>query len=360
MTKILFVGLHRPFRSASQRFRFEMYMDYFQANGFQIEHLHLIDEKDDRIFYRAGNYFGKLKILLKSIIKLWKYSSQKKYDIVFVQREAFMLGTAFFEKRFAQHSKLIFDFDDAIWKMNVSEGNKSLAFLKNPSKTAEIIQIADMVFAGNQFLANYALQFNSNVKVVPTAVDLEEYQKIPCTNKNAVRIGWIGSPTTIPYLQIVIPAFRILKQKYGNQIEFRIVGDPHFRVENLEIQAIPWKKEEEVKELSCFDIGIMPLTDDEWSKGKCGFKGLQYMAFEVPAIMSPVGVNLEIIQEGVNGFLAQNTEEWIQKISLLVDNPELRKTLGLAGRKTVEKKYSKQVWQNKIIEYFHEVLKNKP
>jgi len=356
MRRILFVGIHRPFRSASQRFRFEMYMDYFQANGYQIEHLHLINENDDKIFYQPGHYFDKFKILIKSILKLWKYSSKKDFDIVFVQREAFMLGTSFFEKRFAKHSKLIFDFDDAIWKMNVSEGNKSLAFLKNPNKTAEIIQTADMVFAGNQFLANYALQFNSNVKVVPTTIDLEEYQKIPCHKNDVIRIGWIGSPTTAPYLNLVIPVFEILKKKYNEKVEFRIVGDAHFKVENIDIHSVEWKKENEVQELSCFDIGIMPLTDDEWSKGKCGFKGLQYMAFEVPTVMSPVGVNTEIIQDGINGFLASDTNEWLEKLSILIENPELRKKLGKQGFNTVEKKYSKQVWQDQYLKYFEEVL----
>ncbi len=356
MKKILFVGIHRPFRSASQRFRFEMYMDYFQSNGFQIEHLHIINEQDDKIFYKPGHYFEKLKILLKSITKLWRYSSKKDYDIVFVQREAFMLGTAFFEKRFKNHSKLIFDFDDAIWKMNVSEGNKSLSFLKNPSKTAEIIKIADLVFAGNNYLAEYALRYNPNVKVVPTTVDLEEYQKIPCPNKDAILIGWIGSPTTIPYLDLVIPAFKILRQKYGSKIQFRVVGDPNFKVNDLDIQSVAWKKEEEVKELSCFDIGVMPLTDDEWSKGKCGFKGLQYMAFQVATIMSPVGVNLEIIQDGENGYLASSTDEWVDKISLLIDNPELRQRVGQSGFNTVQQKYSKQVWQNRYIEYFNSLF----
>lgn len=357
MKKILFVGIHRPYRSASQRFRFEMYMDYFQSKGYIIEHLHLINEQDDKIFYQSGHYWSKFKILIKSIVKLWKYSSQKKYDIVFVQREAFMLGTAFFEKRFAKKSKLIFDFDDAIWKMNVSEGNKSLAFLKNPNKTAEIIQIADMVFAGNDYLAAYALRYNANVKVVPTTVDVEEYKKIPCIKDNKIRIGWIGSPTTSTYLSLVIPAFKFLKQKYRDKIEFRVIGDPNFQVEDLDIHSVAWKKEEEVQELSCFDIGIMPLTDDEWSKGKCGFKGLQYMAFEVPTIMSPVGVNIQIIHEGINGFLASTAEEWIEKISFLIENPELRKMIGIEGRKTVEAKYSKQVWQEKYVQYFDELLK---
>ncbi|MBL0049522.1 MAG: glycosyltransferase family 4 protein [Bacteroidetes bacterium] len=355
MKSILFLTLHRPDRSPSQRFRFEQYLEFLQANGFLVEHFYLLNERDDKLFY-SHNALGKIKILITSVFKLYsKYRSTKKDTIVFVQRECFMLGSAYFEKLFRNKCKLIFDFDDSIWLQNVSDKNKLWSFLKNPSKTSHIIQMANCVVAGNQYLADYALRFNKNVTIIPTTIDTAEYYFVKENQKpkDTVCIGWSGSVTTIQHFQYVVGALLLLKKKYGDKIYFKVIGDGSFKHKELNIAGLPWKKASEINDLAEIDIGIMPLPDDEWASGKCGLKGLQYMSLGIPTIMSPVGVNSEIIKDGENGFLAQDDNEWVAKLSRLIESPELRSGIGLQGRKSVVEKYSVEANKNHYLQLFN-------
>ncbi len=340
MKKIYFLTLHRPNRSPSQRFRFEQYVSFLQQNGFETRHLFLLSPSDDKLFY-SSNVLSKVWILIKSTFFLLKsYWSVELDSLVFVQRECYMLGTAFFEKLFASKCKLIFDFDDAIWLQNVSDANKKFSFLKNPNKTKEIIQVSRLVIAGNQYLANYAKQYNSNVHVIPTTIDTDYHKPSAEKKKNGeLIIGWTGTHSTVKYIYLIMPVLQKIKAKYSNVL-FKVICEDEFRIEELAITTTAWSSEREIEQLSDIDIGIMPLPDDEWTKGKCGFKGLQYMAMQAPAVMSSVGVNAEIIQHGVNGFLAHTDEEWFDILCQLIDSEVLRKTIGEAGRKTILEKYS--------------------
>jgi glycosyltransferase involved in cell wall biosynthesis len=358
MKKILFGVLHRPDRSPSQRFRFEQYLNYLKENGYDYEYSYLIRQEDDKVFYGKGNYWKKFLILFRSVLKRWsELRKAKSYDLFFVQREAFMLGTTFFEKGISKKTKMIFDFDDSIWLQVVSDGNKSLGFLKDASKTQKLIKYAHLIFAGNEYLAKFARQFNSNVVIVPTTIDTDEYKRIPQPASDKVCVGWSGSFTTIEHFEFAIPALLKIKEKYGEKVCFKVIGDGNYRHEELNITGLPWIKKDELQELSGIDIGIMPLPDTEWANGKCGLKGLQYMALEIATIMSPVGVNTEIIQDGENGFLADATDEWVEKISILIEDSELRKKLGAAGRQTVLDKYSVYSQRDNYIKYFNELTK---
>lgn len=360
MKRILFVAMHRPERSPSQRFRFEQYLDYLRQNGFDSDYSYLIDAADDKVLYSPGNYLGKLGIFLKSSAKrLGNVLSLGKYDIVFIQREAFMLGTTLFEKLFARSSaKVVFDFDDSIWR-NQGEAvgaNSNLLFLKNPDKTKDIIAASDLIFAGNEYLADYARRFNKNVVIVPTTIDTTEYQHVPVPpHPGRVCVGWSGSFTTIEHFETALPALRQLKAKYGERVYFKVIGDGSYRNEELGIVGLPWRKDTEIADLSEIEIGLMPLPDTEWAKGKCGLKGLQYMALEITTLMSPVGVNSTIIQDGVNGYLADQPEEWVAKISTLIDNEALRLEMGRAGRQTVVDHYSVLSERDHYLALFREL-----
>ncbi|MGP8216961.1 MAG: glycosyltransferase family 4 protein [Bacteroidia bacterium] len=359
MKKILFITSHRRNRSPGQRFRFEQYYEYLEQNGFKCDVSYIISANDDIYLYRKGKYFKKFIIVLKSIWKRFKdLKRANDYDIIFIYREALLIGSTFFERRFRKtEAKLVFDFDDSVWLYDTSEANKRFEWLKNPGKTARLIELSDMVFAGNQYLADYALQYNGNVKIVPTTIDTEEYKRDTSVKKeDSICIGWTGSITTIKHFEFAAPILRILKEKYGNRISIKVIGDRNYVHKGLGIQGLPWNKENEIKELSTFDIGIMPLPNDKWSKGKCGLKGLQYMALEIPAIMSPVGVNSDIIQDGVNGFLADTPEEWIDKMSRLIEDKFLREKIGKEARKTVIEKYSKEAQKGNYLKYFNEIL----
>lgn len=340
--KILFLVAHRPGRSPGQRFRFEQYLKYLESSGFQYQISYLISEKDDAIFYGKGRWFSKVRIVLKSILRrIVDLQRAAEYDAVFLYREAIMLGTAIFEKALKRRGvKVVLDFDDSIWLNDTSDGNRSLSWLKNPSKTSTLVALSDLVIVGNKYLHDWAAKYSNNVHIIPTTIDTSYYlaQKKPVGSP--VCIGWTGSSTTLKHLRLSLPVLRQLQIKYGQTVCFRVICDTPLETDLPQLQNVKWSARSEVEDLMAIDIGIMPLPDDAWSKGKCGFKGLQYMALEIPAVMSPVGVNTEIVSDGQNGFLAASDQEWFQKLSQLIESAELRARLGRAGRQTVVDRYS--------------------
>jgi glycosyltransferase involved in cell wall biosynthesis len=360
MPKILFIAAHRPNRSPSQRYRFEQYFSFLKANGYDCELSSIIEEIDDKYFYSPGHFLKKFIFTIKSAIKRLKdVKRANNFDIIFVQREAFMTGSTFFEKQFAKSkAKLVFDFDDSIWLMDTSNANKKWEWMKSSKKTGEIISVSNLVFAGNKYLFDYAKKFNQNVKIIPTTIDTTIFQrKDEYKNNEKICIGWSGSITTIKHFEEATTILKKVKNKYGDKVYFKVMGDDTYENKELNIKGLSWTSETEIDIISSFDIGIMPLPNDQWVKGKCGLKGLSYMALEVPTIMSAIGVNTEIITDGVNGFLATTEEDWINKISILIDSFELRIKIGLNGRKTVEEKYSLQSQKNNYLNSFNELLK---
>ena len=251
MPKVLYIASHRKDRSPSQRFRFEQYMDFLKANGFDYHFSYLISEKDDKIFYQPGNVFNKLRIFLKSAYKRWRDvidENIRHYDIVFIQREAFMTGSTFFERKFKKSkAKIIFDFDDAIWHLDISEANRKFHWLKNPGKTGTIIAMSDLIFAGNSYLADFARKFNEHVVIVPTTIDTDEYRKMPLPANPSIVIGWSGSITTIKHFEFAVPFLKILKQKYGEKISVKVIGDETYTNSELSVRGIAWNKRDEVK-----------------------------------------------------------------------------------------------------------------
>lgn len=366
MPSVLIIADHRFNRSPSQRYRFEQYLNFFAANGFKWELSEIITEKDDKLFYHPGNYFKKGWILFKSLfIRLNDLKRAKQFDVVFIQREALLLGSSFFEKQFFKRSKVVFDFDDSIWLLDTSPENKKFEFLKNADKTKINIAHAHCVISGNTYLANYAQQFNPNTIIIPTTIDTDFH--IPKSElRNSVNaaeagkkivIGWSGSISTLKHFELVIPALKEIQVKYPNQVEIHVIGQGSYSHPELKIISKNWDSKTEVDDLNCFDIGIMPLPNDEWVKGKCGLKGLSYMACGVATIMSNVGVNAEIIKHGENGFLVNNQQEWVQYLSQLIEDANLRHKIGSAGRQTVVKNYSVNAHKHRYLEVLNSLIK---
>lgn len=358
MRKVLFLIHNRKDRSPGQRFRFEQYLDFLETNGYNCVLSPLLNEKDDKIFYGKGKIIQKVWIVLKGAFKRYAdLRRAKDFDIIFIFREAFFTGSYYFEKKISKKGKkVIFDFDDAIWIDNVSNSNKSFAFLKDASKTSNIINLSDLVFAGNEYLKSYASQFNVNIVVIPTTIDTNEYRPVKVATQNKVVIGWSGSITTIQHFEYAVAVLKKIKNKYVDKIEIKVIGDANYVNAELEIKGLGWNKTTEISDLCSFDIGIMPLPNDEWAKGKCGLKGLQYMALEVPTIMSPVGVNTEIIENGINGFLATTENDWIERLSDLIESKELREKIGKSGRQTVVEKYSVEANKQKYLDAFNQLF----
>lgn len=358
MPRILFVTQHRTDRSPGQRFRYEQYLDALQADGWDYDLSPIVSAEDDKILYSRKNYLAKARFLRRCHqIRRRDVERMNDYDVIFIYRGALMTRGIRYEKLLRQsRAKLIFDFDDAVWLLKVSDANRRFGWMKDPGKTSRLIGMSDQVFAGNEYLANYARGFNRNVIVMPTTIDTDEYLPRQRRADGPVVIGWSGSITTIEHFQFAVPVLKAIKEKYGDRVTFRVIGDSNFRMPELGIEGLPWRKETELEDLWAVDIGIMPLPNDEWAQGKCGLKGLQYMALGIPTLMSPVGVNSKIITPGKDGFLPSGMEEWISQLSRLIEDEELRRTMGDAARNTVVQEYSRKAWEQRYVGYYNALI----
>ena len=349
--RILFIVPY-PIEGPSNRLRVSQFLPYLKENGILYKVRPFIFSGFYRILYSKGNYIKKVIFFLWSLLgRFTDIIRSLKYDIIFIHREACPLGLPFFEwAAYKFKKRIIFDFDDAIYLNNRSRSNNLIDYFKDSSKTAYIIKISDRVIAGNKFLSDFAIKFNKNVEIIPTCVDTDNYNNNDAEKRrDALTIGWIGSATTVEYLNELRNVFTGLAKKYP-YLNFKIIGG-EFKINGFHaITNKRWRLEDEVLDLRSIDIGIMPMPDSDWARGKCGFKALLYMSMQIPCVCSPVGVNKEIIQDGINGFLALSEDEWIDKISHLIDDEDLRKKIGRAGRKTVEEKFSVKVNAPKYLD----------
>jgi glycosyltransferase involved in cell wall biosynthesis len=326
------------FNTASSRFR-----GYFVANELEKQgYIVKVNPSIVPTYPLIKPWYSKLILNLANFLKKFTELLQtRKDDIIYVQKSIFAYSPAiheWFAKKILKR-KLIFDFDDAI-------------FLLKPKRTCAIVKMADAVIVGSHHLKEYAVKYNKNVFQIPTCIDTSVHKPAPRKENPNIVIGWIGSFSTLPYLSLLVKPFKALGQKCD--AEFRIIGAneyeegvPNFK--NVSVKLIDWNLSTEWQELAKFDIGVMPLFDTDWERGKCAFKALQYMTMGIPAICSDVGEARYIIEDGINGFLCKTETEWLNKLSLLVGNKKLRTELGNNGRKTAEEKYDLETNTQKLI-----------
>ena len=333
----------------SSRFRVLNYLPFLQQAGISCTVLASYPEKYEHIPWLGY----RLSYLLKRITRYlhYLYACLRPFDLIFIEREIFDIPAYDMELLFLNRpAKCVLDIDDAI-------------FLRYPEKFQVLAEKVDLLIAGNQNLCEVAHKYNDRVRLLPTSVitgkyPLKDFSQPPTTKPV---IGWTGLDTNIPNLKLVVPALNRLAEKY----EFTLciisaTPEPiaELELEGVEVRHLVWSPETEYQDLSAFDIGIMPLADDEWSRYKCGLKLLQYMALGIPAVASPVGVNAEIIEQGENGFCADSTEAWFTSLEQLLTSPELRKQIGLSGRKTVEEEFDTERNSQRLIQFLEETLEN--
>jgi glycosyltransferase involved in cell wall biosynthesis len=342
--KILFLIPYPLYESPSQRFRFEQYLEILSASGYRCSFQSFLDSQNWQLFFKSGNSIYKAFILARGFCRrffiLFKVSS---FDFIFVHREATPLGPPIIEWIIAKvlRKKLIYDFDDAIWLTDRKNESFLLRNLKARWKVKAICRWSYKVSCGNSYLQHYAGLFNSAAIYNPTTIDtnLHRAEGLAAKGINYITIGWTGSHSTLKYLEDLEPVLKELEEKRKN-IRILVIADKRPTMKLTSLEFIPWSKQTEVTDLLKIDIGIMPLPDDEWSKGKCGFKALQYMAIERPAIVSNVGANVQIVDQGLNGFLCTTHQEWMKALITLIDDEPLRLQMGRAGKKKVEDHYS--------------------
>jgi glycosyltransferase involved in cell wall biosynthesis len=341
--KILFLAPYPLRSSPSQRFRFEQYFKALGADGHSYVFQSFLSSTGWKNIYSKGRQVQKAWAIVSGFLRrLVVLPKALNSDVVFIHRELTPLGPPIFEWLIAKGfgKKIVYDFDDAIWLTDRKNESWFGRMLRWRSKVAMICRWSAVVSCGNEFLCGYARNYNLNVRYNPTTIDLNYHKLMDQRRTNdEIIIGWTGSHSTLKYLDSIVPVIRQLEKKYSKLI-FEVIADQKPDLDISSLRFIPWKEETEIEDLSTIDIGIMPLPDDEWSKGKCGFKLLQYMSLEKASIASPVGVNTAIITNGIDGLICNDANEWIEAIGKLIDDANLRRQLGEAGRRKVETSYS--------------------
>ncbi len=309
------------------RFRVEQYFPYLIA--------HQVEPKWQPL---SGSWRDRLIL----------YRQLPSFNVVCIQRRLLSPFEFYWVRK--KSSKVLFDLDDAI--MYRSSSSPRPHSLSRWLKFRGMVKGSDAMTVGNQFLKNEVLKVDRQKKVfvIPTCIDTNLYpKKKRISNCQEIILGWIGTKGNLKYLKKLERVFETIRQRFP-QAKLKIVSNDFYDSSHLSTIKKPWKLEEENEDLISFDIGLMPLNDDLWSRGKCGLKIIQYLSVGVPAVCTPVGINSDIIKDGENGFWATNDQEWVDRLTTLIQNQELRYQMGLKGIETVEREYSLGVTSEK---FFH-------
>lgn len=337
---------------ASSRYRSMQYLPSLDTAGLSYSVNPLFDD-----VYLAHKYaHGRARfghVLCAFARRLWVVLKVPRSAVVVIEYELLPWFPAVLERWLAWRGcRMVVDYDDALFHQYDAHPNPWVRRLLG-RKIATVMRLANTVVAGNAYLADYARRVGAlRVEVIPTVIDLARY---PVKNaaqdvaggSRVLTIGWIGSPSTARYLQDI--ALALAQVCRDGRARVRLVGSGPVELPDVPVEVVDWREVTEVEEIRSFDVGIMPLPDEPWARGKCGFKLIQYMACGLPVVASPVGVNAEIVEDGTNGFLAKEQSEWVVALERLMNDATLRRCLGLEGRKKVEEQYCLKVTAPRLV-----------
>jgi glycosyltransferase involved in cell wall biosynthesis len=319
---------------ASSRYRLFQFVPALREAGFHVVVSPLFDDTYLANQYRDGR--GRLRDYARALrARLAAIGRMGRFDLVVVEKELVPYCPALVEARILTGPYVV-DYDDAIFHQ-YDQHPSPLVRRALGDKIAVLMRRSRLVVAGNRYLGAYASRAGApRVEILPTVVDLDRYTMAQPKDGACFTIGWIGSPHTAKYLTPLAPA--LSRVCAGGRARVVLIGAGEARLPGVPVEVLPWSEATEVRDMNTFDVGIMPLTDTPWERGKCGFKLIQYMACGLPVVASPVGVNTEIVDEST-GCLAASTAEWTASLEALRDDVDLRRRMGAAGRKKVEDRY---------------------
>lgn len=339
---------------SSSRVRFFQYIPYLCSVGWTVEVDSLLSDA-----YLHQLYSNKKRNLglvftsyLRRIVQLLRNTS---FDIIWIEKELWQWAPAWFENYILRNNqnRYILDYDDAIFH-NYNRHRNSVVRMIYANKIKNIMGGSYCIFAGNEYIANYARAAGAKmVEIIPSVVDMNRYGKGALSEKNnrgVFTIGWIGSPSTSKYLKVIEEPLRLLSKSHP--IELQVIGSADAQLSGFPVRYIDWSEETEVENIQHFDVGVMPLLNSPWECGKCGFKLIQYMACGKPVIASPVGVNKEIVDEDVNGYLAETSLDWFNALKRLCEDHDKAQKMGFRGRERVNQSYSLDATAPRIHEIF--------
>ena len=346
-----------PGTTPSQRFRIEQWTGTLEHLGIRVRLAPFADARLMSLLHQPGRAVDKVAGMIAGFMRqAGNVATAGRADAILIHRAACLAGPALLERALTRWRKpIVFDFDDAIYLRHTSGANGLFDWLKFPGKTATLCRLSSLVVAGNEYLAAYARRQNPRVVVVPTSIDTDLYAPAGREVRSGrVTIGWTGSTTSLTYLEAFAPILRGLLAR--RDVEIRVQSNRQPVLSGVPAVWHPWSPDTEIQEIRRYHIGIKPMPDDSWARGKCPMKELQYMALGVPAVCSAVGTSVEVIRNGENGFLAANRDQWLEHLTRLVDDAALRRTIGLAGRQTVEDRYSMRKCASRFAEALRSVV----
>src|SRR5262245_24596317 len=364
-----------PIEAANTRYRVYQFLPYLESRGIECEIAPFISSGLFHDLYMRGRTVRKAVGMARSAFgRVADVMRARRVDVVCLSREAMLFGPPVIEWLISKVARrpIVFDFDDAVFVSYVSPTyGRFASWLTCPSKWSRILAMSAHVIAGNEHLASYARRHNRRVTVLPTVVDTDLFagddplmgarvDSAGPISKSVIGpvIGWIGSHSTAQYLDLIAPALQRLARRH--RFVFRVIGAGRdVDIPGVEVENHPWDMATEIRDCRVLDIGVYPIRDDEWARVKCSFKAIQYMAAGAPCVSSPVGMTTEVIRNGVNGFLAGSTEEWVHCLDLLLRDGALRKRMAREGRITVEEKYSLKTHAPRLADVLEEATKMK-
>ena len=347
--KILLLSRYGRLGSTS-RVRFYQYLPYLAAHGVKVDSQPLLADAYVRNLYskqRQSPIFL-MRAYLKRLVALFK---QGRYDLVWLEKEALPWLPAGLEGLLSERTPLVVDYDDAAFH-RYDQHRLGLVRSLLGRKIDAVMARADRVVAGNAYLADHAQQAGAaQIDILPSVVDTDRYPLAKTQAGADFTIGWIGAPVTAAYLQQIQAP---LAQAGAQGDRLRLIGSGPIALDGISTEILPWAEVSEAETIATFDVGIMPLPDEPFERGKCGYKLIQYMACGLPVVASPVGVNRTIVRHGENGYLAETAAEWTQALEQLRADPELRRRMGQAGRADVEAQYSLAVTSPRLLQLLQE------
>jgi glycosyltransferase involved in cell wall biosynthesis len=352
--RILFLTRYQQ-RAASSRLRCYHYIELLQKAGFTVEVSPLLNDSYVRAIH-AREKIDYIEIAWSYARRVLALLRSRFYDIIWVEKEAPWLPAWSEMGLFSIAGvKIVLDYDDAIFHAYDANPNW-LVRASLGRKIERLMSLADLVVVGNRYLGDRARASGARmIAQLPTVVDVRRYASRPAEPKPHVfTVGWIGSPLTSGYLEIVRPALADLAKNMPVKIVV-IGGAPSALAGMIPVEHRMWSVETEAKDVSQLDVGIMPLPNGLWEQGKCGYKIIQYMASWLPVVASPVGANTQIVEPGITGFLAGSLASWTSALLFLWQHPDLRREMGIAGRRKVEQQYSLKTAAPQLIGLLRQV-----
>ena len=335
--------------------RFYQYLPFLESQGIHVDIAVLLDDSYVRNL-NSGKPRDWVSILASYVRRVRNLAGSRQFDLVWVEAEVFPWLPDLAELWLSwKHIPYVVDYDDAAFHRYDLHRAVLVRWVLG-RKIDRIMKQAALVVAGNSYLASRAHQAGApRIEILPTVVDASRYPAPTAKRNEDFVIGWIGSQTTSRYLMLLHDVLR--QATSWERTSLRLVGSGELRLPGVAAEVMDWSESSEVEAIQSFSVGIMPLEDDPWTRGKCGYKLIQYMACGLPVVASPVGVNCEIVEHGRNGYLAANDVEWLRALGRLRSEPQLSEEFGRAGRKRVESAYSLEVTAPRLADLLKSVAR---